>query len=113
MTSERLLKPWKPHPQTTYIFRNASLVDPVEGLVLSNRTIKISGGLIKSVTKAETEYVELHADDEIRINLEGRYVCPGLIDNHVHISAVPGEKNLGDIFAVRVPADASSRVHKC
>ena len=100
MTSERLLKPWKAGPQSTYIFRNASLVDPVEGLILSNRTVKISGGLIKSITKAETEYVELHSDDEITINLEGRYVCPGLIDNHVHISAVPGEKNLGDIFAL-------------
>jgi imidazolonepropionase-like amidohydrolase len=100
MTAERLLKPWKPEPQKTYVFRNANVVDPVDGSILPNSTVKISGGLVESVTKTEKDYVVVAKDKEIAIDLEGKYLCPGLIDNHVHISAVPGEKNLGDIYGL-------------
>jgi len=104
MTAERLLKPWKPEPQKTYVFRNANVVDPVDGTILPNQTVKISGGIIESVAELEKDYVVV-AKDEIAIDLEGKYLCPGLIDNHVHISAVPGEKNLGDIY--RLDKDVS------
>jgi imidazolonepropionase-like amidohydrolase len=30
----------------------------------------------------------------IRVDLNGKYLCPGLIDAHVHIAAPPGEKDL-------------------
>ncbi|TVY73324.1 Uncharacterized protein LSUE1_G009431 [Lachnellula suecica] len=100
MAAERLLKPWKPEPQTTYIFRNANVVDTMTGSILPNRTVKISHGLIENVTNTEKDYVIIAKDNEITIDLAGKYLCPGLIDNHVHISAVPGEKNLGDIYAL-------------
>ncbi|KAG0651043.1 Uncharacterized protein D0Z07_2793 [Hyphodiscus hymeniophilus] len=100
MTAERLVKPWKPGPQQTYIFQNASIVDPVSGSIRPCQTVKISNGIIESVRGTEEEYVIIGTGKEIVVDLNGKYLCPGLIDNHVHIAAVPGEKNLGDLFAL-------------
>lgn len=113
MAAERLLKPWKPEPQTTYVFRNANVVDTANGSILPNRTVKISGGLIESVTNTEKDYVVVAKDKEITIDLEGKYLCPGLIDNHVHISAVPGEKNLGDIYGLDKDISAMRQPYVC
>ena len=100
MTTERLIKPWKPAPQQTYVFRNANVVDPVSGSILSSQTVKISGGLIESVRSTEEDYVVVPTGKDIVVDLKGKYLCPGLIDNHVHLAAVPGEKNLGDLYAL-------------
>ena len=100
MTAERILKPWKPQPQKTYVFHNSNLVDTVDGSILPHRTVQISGGLIESVSHTEKGYVVVPNKKDITIDLEGKYLCPGLIDNHVHISAVPGEKNLADLFGL-------------
>ena len=35
---------------------------------------------------------EATADDGQVVDLEGKYLIPGLIDSHVHVSATPGEK---------------------
>lgn len=100
MATERLIKPWKPGPQRTYVFRHSSVVDVASGSILSNKTVKICGGTIQSVTSAEEHYILVPTRDEIEVDLEGRYLCPGLIDNHVHLSAVPGEKSLGDLMTL-------------
>jgi imidazolonepropionase-like amidohydrolase len=100
MTAERLLKPWKPQSQKTYVFRNANIVDPIDGSILCQRTVKISGGLIESVTHTGNYCVVVPDENNITVDLEGKFLCPGLVDNHVHISAVPGEKNLGDLFGL-------------
>ena len=100
MSSERLVKPWKPGPQHTYIFRNANIVDPVSGSILPNQTVKTSAGLIESIKSTEEDYVFVATGKNIVIDLRGKYLCPGLIDNHVHLAAVPGEKNLGDLYAL-------------
>jgi imidazolonepropionase-like amidohydrolase len=34
------------------------------------------------------------AEGTIRVGLNGKYLCPGLIDAHVHIAAPPSEKDL-------------------
>jgi imidazolonepropionase-like amidohydrolase len=101
MAADRLIKPWKQGPQKTYIFSNANLIDPVTGTVIPDTTVRISGGIIKSVSSSfDDAYVYLPSANEIAVDLAGKYLCPGLIDNHVHISAVPGEKDLGDIYAL-------------
>lgn len=89
MASEILIKPWKQGPQKAYIFNNATVVDPVTGNVVPNCSVRISGGIIKSVSNDEEAFVYLPSSDEIVVDLKGKYLCPGLIDNHVHISAVP------------------------
>lgn len=85
---EKLIKPWKLPPQKTYVFRNANVVDPVSATVLTG-TVKISNGLIESVS--DDAAVSL---SDVVVDLGGRYLCPGLIDCHVHISAVAGDAGL-------------------
>ncbi|KAF4121874.1 Imidazolonepropionase or related amidohydrolase [Geosmithia morbida] len=87
--SEKLIKPWKLPPQKTYVLHNARVVDPVMGTV-SPRVVTIADGLITAIGVS----VKLQSE-EILIDLQGRYLCPGLIDCHVHITSVAGEATLG------------------
>ncbi|PTB66191.1 hypothetical protein BBK36DRAFT_1119477 [Trichoderma citrinoviride] len=92
----KIIKPWKLDAQPTYVFTNAKLVDPLQAHVTENVTIKTSGGKIVSVSSAPPSIT----GDEITIDLKGKYVCPGLIDCHVHIAVVPGEANLSSYNAM-------------
>lgn len=86
-TTERL-RPWKLPAQTTYIFKNANVVDTAAGVIIPNRRVKISHGYIEFVKLATLS----HGNEQVVVvDLAGRYLCPGLIDCHVHLSAVPGE----------------------
>jgi len=113
MTAERLVKPWKLRPQKFYVLKNANVVDPVTGTILPNRTVKISAGLITSVTPTEKDYIIVPSTSETTMDLTGKYLCPGLIDNHVHISAVPGGKNLGDLFGLDVTISTIRQPYVC
>ncbi|KAH0490758.1 hypothetical protein TgHK011_002212 [Trichoderma gracile] len=86
----KIIKPWKLDTQPTYLFTNAKLVDPLQAHITENVTIRTSGGRITSVSSTPPTI----NDDEIVIDLKGKYICPGLIDCHVHIAVVPGEANL-------------------
>ncbi|OPB39129.1 imidazole proprionase-related amidohydrolase [Trichoderma guizhouense] len=93
MDMAKIIKPWKLDAQPTYIFTNAKLVDPVQAQVTDNVTIKTVGGKIVSVdTNSSTSLTT--AEGEIVVDLNGKHICPGLIDCHVHIAVVPGEANL-------------------
>ncbi|KAK1242362.1 hypothetical protein MKX07_000348 [Trichoderma sp. CBMAI-0711] len=92
----KIIKPWKLDAQPAYVFTNAKLVDPLRAHVTENVTIKTSKGRITSVS-SEPSNVN---DDDIVIDLQGKYVCPGLIDCHVHIAVVPGEASLGSYNAM-------------
>ncbi|KAJ9206563.1 hypothetical protein DTO164E3_804 [Paecilomyces variotii] len=91
-TPEKLLKPWLPQPQKTYIFRNANIINPVDGSVRSNSTVKISGGFVESITDTIAEEAEIADSGVTVLDLGSKYLCPGLIDCHVHLTAVPEEK---------------------
>ncbi|KAK1974079.1 amidohydrolase [Colletotrichum cereale] len=93
---EKLIKPWKLPKQNTYLFVNASVVDTVEGAVIENTSVKISNGLIESVGEEPTDALS----DATVVDLHGRYVSPGLIDCHVHVSSVPGEAGLNGGFGM-------------
>jgi imidazolonepropionase-like amidohydrolase len=100
MTSERLIKPWTPRKQQNYAFQNVSIVDVASGTILSNRTVKTSNGFIESIHSNESEYVVVPSTNDIIVDLKGKYLCPGLFDNHVHLAAVPGEADLGSLYAL-------------
>ncbi|KAL2007380.1 hypothetical protein VTN00DRAFT_8818 [Thermoascus crustaceus] len=106
MASNRLLKPWAPQLQKTYIFRNANIIDPVDGSVRRNSTVKISGGLIESITDLSAD-AQISAEEGVTtLDLQSKYyLCPGLIDCHVHVTAVPGAKDIGSSFGM--PLDVS------
>lgn len=40
------------------------------------------------------------SSSDITIDLKGKFLCPGLFDNHVHIWAVPGEATLGGLYQI-------------
>jgi imidazolonepropionase-like amidohydrolase len=66
----------------------ASVVDVVAGTVISDAVVVIDGDRIVAVGPAAT--TEVPADATI-LNLDGRWLVPGLINSHVHLaSALPG-----------------------
>ncbi|TFB00037.1 Uncharacterized protein CCMA1212_008175 [Trichoderma ghanense] len=85
-----LIKPWKLPPQRTYIFKNANVVDTANGAIMANQTVKLSGGLIQTIGTHSAE----SSDDAVVVDLAGKYLSPGLIDCHAHLSSVPGEEGL-------------------
>ena len=108
MAAEHLVKPWKLPPQSTYVFRNANVVDPVSGSILKERTVKIAGGYVESVDDAD--YIVIPKNNAsmgevIEVDLKGKYLCPGLIDSHLHLREPPGEKDLRDTHGM--PLDVS------
>lgn len=78
-------RPWKLPPPRTYIFINATVVDPVAATVVPGQIVKISNGAVDSISS-----FVYTTDEATVVDLEGRYLCPGLIDCHVHVAAVPG-----------------------
>lgn len=92
---EQKIKPWKLPPQQKYIFHNANVINPVDGSVRQKCTVTTEGGLIESVRDGNTS---ISSNDANRVDLDGRYICPGLIDSHVHLVAVPGFADLGKTF---------------
>ncbi|CAO2651719.1 Nn.00g000020.m01.CDS01 [Neocucurbitaria sp. VM-36] len=87
--------PWNLPPPPRYVFTGANLIDPVQGIVVKDATIHLFGGTVVSVNGNSDEWV--NDPNVIKVELQGRYVCPGLTDCHVHLAAVPGEKNLQDL----------------
>lgn len=94
---EHLIKPWKLPPQTVYCFKNANVVDPVSGSFLPNQRVKISKGRIDFVGK--TLFYPA-SDNVVVVDLEGKFLCPGLIDCHMHLASVAGDEGLmGSMYA--------------
>ncbi|KAJ5492372.1 Amidohydrolase 1 [Penicillium expansum] len=94
MDISRVIKPWKPNPQRNLVFVNATIVDPAEGKLIQNATVHISEGkIIQIITDGSTTTTNDLPEENV-IDLSGKYLCPGLIDCHVHIAVVPGEANL-------------------
>jgi len=97
-----IIKPWKLPSQNVYVLSNANLVDPTEGKIHKGLTVKLSGGRVKSITSTKESSSE-HQHGEINIDCTGKYLCPGLIDCHVHLAHPPGEETLDAL--VNVPKD--------
>lgn len=79
-------KPWMLPPQRELTFINANIVDPVSGKLIKDTQVTISEGRISRVwcAKDDTEIEQLRKSSTI-IDLKGTYLCPGLIDAHVHV----------------------------
>ncbi|KAJ5630457.1 uncharacterized protein N7484_010557 [Penicillium longicatenatum] len=92
MDIARIIKPWKRQPHRAFVFTNATIIDPVEGALIPNATVRVADGKITSISTSETATEDI--PEENIIDLSGKYLCPGLIDCHVHIAVVPGEADL-------------------
>lgn len=88
------LKPWTPPRQKDYVFTHATIIDVTDGSLHSDRSIHLSNGLIKIITSsADTKDLPKGA---IKVDMTGKFLCPGLIDCHVHLATPPGEEGLKD-----------------
>lgn len=64
------------------VLTHVNIVDPLNQRVIPDQHIRMSQGVIQSVTPAKEP---INAEDAIVIEGHGGYVTPGLIDMHTHI----------------------------
>lgn len=113
---EKVIKPWTLPHQRPYAFVNINVVDPVLGKILPGRTVYIADGKIVSITTGEpplhphdTPYATTSpasgADKTTYLDGTDKFLTPGLIDAHVHLTSVPGEPDLR--ASMSVPAAVS------
>ncbi|KAF2758090.1 amidohydrolase [Pseudovirgaria hyperparasitica] len=96
MVNEKALKPWlRPAPRP-YILQNASIVDVAHGSIRANVDVTIIRGKIHSITPSS--FPSPPRTGYIQIDCTSLYLCPGLIDCHVHLVATPGFDNLAAAF---------------
>lgn len=98
------LKPWTGRPKKLYRLIECRLVDPKDGQVHEHITLEIRDGVIVRLSRLHAapsqamleEVYRMHGHDSTIVHMEGKYVCPGLIDCHVHLATPPGEDGLKD-----------------
>lgn len=95
-------RPWAA-TRKRYRLVDCSLIDPKDGSIHSHVTIDLKDGLVHRMTKLSKwpspgdEVLSWTQDEKVTIiNLDGKYVVPGLIDCHVHLATPPGEDGLKD-----------------
>ena len=96
-------KPWIPeHGPADLVFTNANVIDAVNGVTLSARTVHASNGKIVSVSADGDEETPPASSERLSVvvDLKGKYyLLPGLIDCHVHLPAMAGGATVRDLYA--------------
>lgn len=96
INTDTVITPWKHPAHKTYILTNANVIDPIDGSIQQNITVRLFGGIIQSLGQ---EAGSTNCDkDAITIDLEGKYILPGLWDCHVHLAAVQGYSSFDEIL---------------
>lgn len=103
MSGTSNLKPWVRGPPKRYRLVGCNLIDPKDGNIYSNVTVDLANGVVHKMTKLSQwpspadEALTWSQPGELQIvDMGGRFVCPGLIDCHVHLATPPGEEGLKD-----------------
>lgn len=103
------IKPWLPQKRPPKIyFTNARIIEVTKGEVHHQADILIEYGSITEIwtnDKRNTNSEACKANASV-IDLAGKYVCPGLIDCHVHLTANAGQVTMRDLFAAHPNAIA-------
>lgn len=117
MVQEADLKPWLRPPPKAYVFHNANVVDVAKGSIRDSVTVGVQNGKITSISQASAQ-LPSHPGFSV-IDCTGQYLCPGLIDSHVHLIAVPGFTDLNSAFGnpesvslLRQPYVCSQMLHR-
>lgn len=99
MKKELQAKPWLPQtPAPDITFVNASLIDVEAGQVHPNSSFHVRDGIIVEVSTGNAIPTREDSSTQV-VDLHHQFVCPGLIDCHVHITAAPGSFLIKDLFA--------------
>ncbi|GGY05776.1 amidohydrolase [Litchfieldella qijiaojingensis] len=68
---------------TTTRLINANVVDTRRGEILTDQEVRIQGGRIVEISDTP-----LTGEDDRTIDLKGHFLMPGLVDSHVHVTAI-------------------------
>jgi imidazolonepropionase-like amidohydrolase len=105
MAQVQAMKPWTAAPRRRYRLVDATIIDVKDGQVYQHCTIDLLNGRIHRLSKLSQgpppgdETMKWTQGEEIIINLNGKFVMPGLIDCHVHLATPPGEDGLRDTMS--------------
>ncbi|CAR21356.1 KLTH0A07810p [Lachancea thermotolerans CBS 6340] len=97
---EDLAVPWRFKPLQKYCIKNSNLVDVVEGTTFPEAYIFVENGKISKVEFGSGQPVDVDTNEYQIIDGTGKYVTPGLFDNHVHMASVTGELDLGKLMTM-------------
>ncbi|KAK1839001.1 amidohydrolase [Colletotrichum chrysophilum] len=120
MVTEADLKPWLKAPTRRYILTNATIVDVTDGSLHPNAAVRLKDGLIDAILPSDPSTVSAAvADGFAEVDCAGKFLCPGLIDSHVHVMAVPGFDSLAaafsnpnDVSLLRQPYVCAQMLHR-
>ena len=94
------LTPWLASKKR-YRLVDCTLIDPKDGSVHPHVTIDLKDGVVHRMTKlskwpspGDEVLSWTHGEGVTIVNVDGKYVVPGLIDCHVHLATPPGEDGL-------------------
>lgn len=87
-------KPWAPNEEPAeVVLINANLVHPETSEISENVSLHVKAGTVT------TSHDVSQDSSTMVIDLKGKYICPGLIDCHVHLTAAPGSDSVRDLYA--------------
>jgi hypothetical protein len=93
-----VLKPWVSPAPAGLVLTNAQVIDPNAGKLLEGlQSVVIRDGKIAAVYPIDEPDLLAEEGSLRRVDVGGRYISPGLIDGHVHVTAVPGMHNLKEM----------------
>lgn len=106
-SSNLIPKPWVPRDQPPPPpLININVIDVEAGHVIPNCSVHVQNGVIARIMPAsslsrssEAPFPTGPRTKTKFINMQNQYLCPGLIDCHVHLTATPGGTSLKDMFA--------------
>lgn len=89
---KQLMKPWRLPKPRKICFTNCNVIDVLNNKVLANVNVTTDRGVFVDISSTQPD------SDTFVVDCAGKYLCPGLFDNHVHVLAVPGESDLGKLM---------------
>ncbi|GAA5875381.1 hypothetical protein JCM3774_002970 [Rhodotorula dairenensis] len=99
------LKPWVSPVPAGVVLTNAQVIDPAAGKLLEGlQTVVIRDGKVAAVYPVDEPDLLAEESSLRRVDIGGRYISPGLIDGHVHVTAIPGTRNVKEMCETPVEA---------
>ncbi|CCL99249.1 uncharacterized protein FIBRA_01264 [Fibroporia radiculosa] len=94
-----VLRPWiKTTPPASLLLRNVRVVEPSTCSILPGLCdVRTKDGHIVEITPNAAPFPAGDEAHVVEVDLKGKFLCPGLVDCHVHIAAVPGVRSLSEL----------------
>lgn len=95
MAAKATARPWlRDDSGLDTSFTNCSILDTENMTIKTNASFHVKDGLFHDTSAGTSERVA----QEKSINLKDKFVCPGLIDCHVHMTATAGSFSIKELY---------------